>query len=115
MITGVHHIAIIVSSEDSIVFYEQLGFAVLRRFERKNDTVVIMEGNGIELEMFIDPTHPNRATDPENIGLRHLALKVDNVEKMSQEYECGPIMVDWFNRKYCFTKDPDGLPIEFHE
>ena len=115
MIQGLHHFAIIVSSETSIGFYKKLGFRVSFRKERKYDTVVLMEGYGIHIEMFIDPKHPQRATKPEHIGLRHIALKVDSVEKMAREFECGEIMSDWTGQRFAYTYDPDGLPIEFHE
>ena len=115
MIKGIHHFALIASSEASIAFYERLGFHVSFRRERTYDTVVLMEGFGIGIEMFIDPNHPERATDPENMGLRHLALKVDSVEEVAKEFECGPIMKDWTGVNFAFTSDPDGLPIELHE
>ena len=115
MIQGLHHLAIIVSGELSIGFYEKLGFKEFRRIHRSYDTVVLMKGFGIELEMFIDPNHGKRASDPENMGLRHLALKVDNIRDMATRFECGPIMQDWTGMDFCFTSDPDGLPIEFHE
>ena len=115
MITGLHHFAIIVSSEKSVDFYSRLGFVEQFRKSREKDTIVLMEGYGIKLEMFIDPYHPEHATNPENIGIRHLALKVDSCEKLPEEFNCGPIMQDWSGANFCFTKDPDGLPIEFHE
>lgn len=115
MITGVHHFAMIVSSEKSIEFYSRLGFVEQFRKKREKDTIVLMEGYGIKLEMFIDPNHPEHAKDPENIGLRHLALKVDSCENIKKNFDCGAIMEDWSGIKFCFTKDPDGVPIEFHE
>ena len=115
MITGIQHFAIISSSEKSVEFYSKLGFCAVFRKERKNDTIVILEGNGIQIEMFIDDDHPARATLPENIGLRHLAFAVDDIEKIEEEFDCGPIMTNWFGKKYRFTADPDGLPIEFTE
>ena len=115
MITGVHHFAIIASSEASVAFYEKLGFREMFRKERKYDTVVLMYGHGIQIEMFIDPNHPERAMNPENLGLRHLALRVENLEEMAKDFECGPIMNDWIGVRFCFTADPDGLPIELHE
>lgn len=39
----------------------------------------------MQLEMFIDPNHPERSVNPERIGLRHLALKVDSCEEMSRK------------------------------
>ena len=115
MITGFHHFAIIASSEESIVFYRKLGFLEISRINRSYDTVVVLEGYGLEIEVFIDPRHPARPCNPECLGIRHLALHVDDVEKIAQEFDCGPIQKDWFDEKYCFTQDPDGLTIEFHE
>ncbi len=115
MIYGIHHIAIIISKEEHIYFYEKLGFKIFHRVERKNDIVVLMEGYGIQLEIFVDPSHPRRSSNPENIGLRHFALKVDNINELSEKFEHGPIMKDWFGVNYCFISDPDGLPIELHE
>ena len=33
------------------------------------NTIVLLEGYGIQLEMFIDPNHPERSVNPERIGL----------------------------------------------
>ena len=115
MIKGFDHVAIISSSEESVEFYKRLGFRETFRKERKYDTIVNLEVEGIKLEIFIDANHPARATDPENMGLRHLALSVDDIEYMRNAFDCGPIMNDWFGKKYCYATDPDGLTIEFHE
>lgn len=117
MIIGAHHFAIISSSEESVNFYRKLGFQEMFRLQRKYDTVVLFYGHGIQIEMFVDPDHPERATKPENIGLRHLALRVDNIEKTIEELalEAGPVMEDWVGIRFCFIADPDGLPIELHE
>ena len=115
MIQGIHHIAIIASSEKSVAFYEELGFQESFRKVRAYDTVVLMEGHGMELEIFIDPKHPARATNPENLGVRHIAFRVDDLEEMVEVFDCQPIMTDWKGIRYTYTSDPDGLPIEFHE
>ena len=117
MIQGIHHFAIIASSEESVHFYEKLGFHETFRRERKYDTVVLLEGYGMQIEMFVDPNHPERETNPENMGLRHLALKVEKVEETVEELglEIGSIMNDWVGVRFAFTADPDGLPIELHE
>ena len=117
MITGVYHFAIIASSEESISFYEKLGFRETYRRERKYDTVVLLDGHGMQIEIFVDSNHPERATNPENMGLRHLALKVENIEETVADLglEIGPIMNDWVGVRFAFTADPDGLPIELHE
>ena len=115
MIKGIRQFAIIASSEKSIAFYNRLGFAESGRIDRGYDKVILMSGYEMELVIFIDPNHPARANDPENLGLRNLALQVDDLENVIKEFECGPVTEDWFGRKYCFTNDPDGLPIEFYE
>ncbi len=84
MVSGVHHIAIIASSEASVEFYSKLGFKEIFRKARAYDTVVLMEGYGIKLEIFVDSNHPNIETNPERLGLRHLSLKVDSCEEMNK-------------------------------
>lgn len=120
MITGIHHVSILSSSEESIVFYQKLGFEVSFRKDRDRDIIVLMDGHGMQIEMFIDASHPERASNPENLGLRHFALKVDNIEATIEELAakgivCGEIGTDWTGVKYCYTEDPDGLPVELHE
>lgn len=112
---GLDHIALIVSSEKSIRFYENLGFKEIERIQRTYDAVVFMECGQITLEIFIDPNHPERITNPETKGLRHIAFTVDNLEETMKAVECEKVKTDWFGRKFTFTKDPDGQPIELIE
>ena len=116
MIVGVHHFSLIASSEASVEFYGRLGFKEYRRIERRMDTVVLLNGHGIGLEIYIDPSHPPRER-PEPLGPRHLSLRVDNVESTVAELgvEAGPIMTDWVGVKFCFIADPDGWPVQLHE
>ena len=122
----IHHIAIIGSDYDaSKEFYvEKLGFAVIRenyREERHDWKIDLDAGNGIELELFIEPNPPKRVTRPEACGLRHLAFYVESVEETAEKLlqigiECEPIRVDEYtNKKMTFFFDPDGLPLEIHE
>lgn len=115
MITALHHFSIIASSEVSISFYEKLGFQVSLRKDREKDTVVVMNGHDTQIEVFIDSSHPKRACNPENLGLRGLCFKVNDIDGTRTQFECGPVMIDWFGQKYCVTHDPDGLPIQLHE
>lgn len=115
MIKGIHHISIIVSSEESVGFYSRLGFVEIHRIKRDYDIVVFMEGHNIELQLFVDPNHSKRPDNPECFGIRRLALYVDDIEKVADEFECGHVLTDWFDDRYCIATDPDGLPIEFHE
>ncbi|MGN0316819.1 MAG: VOC family protein [Lachnospira sp.] len=44
------HIALIVSSEECLRFYDKLGFKEIRRINRSYDTVVFMKCAGIALK-----------------------------------------------------------------
>ena len=112
---GLDHIALIVSSEESLRFYEKLGFKERTRFVRPYDTVVFMECDGIVLEIFIDPKHPDRVSGPEAKGLRHVAFTVESLDVVTKIVDCENIRTDWFGRRFTFTKDPDGQPIELKE
>ena len=109
------HIALIVSTEESLSFYKKLGFIEKNRIERGYDTVVFMECDGLLLEVFIDPNHPARVTNPEAMGLRHIAFVVESLEEVMRDVQCEEIRTDWFGRRFTFTKDPDGQPIELKE
>ena len=109
------HIALIVSKVENLAFYEKLGFIEKNRIERGYDTVVFMECDELLLEVFIDPNHPARVTNPEALGLRHIAFVVESLEEVMSIVECEEIRTDWFGRRFTFTKDPDGQPIELKE
>ena len=109
------HIALIVSSEECLKFYEKLGFREKERIERSYDTVVFMESGALLAEVFIDPNHPARVSNPEAYGIRHLAFVVESLEEVMRDMECEEIRTDWFGRKFTYTKDPDGQPIELKE
>ncbi len=117
MIQGIHHFEVIVSDEESVAFYEKLGFKEFFRREREHDVVVLLRGYGVQIELFIDPNHPPRSIQPENLGLRRLALKVDDIEKTVQALglKIGKITNDWLGSRFAFITDPDGVPIELHE
>ena len=74
-----------------------------------------------EIELFIIKNAPARLNYPEALGLRHLAFKVESVDKTVKELnakgiETEPIRYDDFTgKKLTFFMDPDGLPLEIHE
>lgn len=109
------HIALILSKGENLVFYEKLGFKEKNRIERGYDTVVFMECDGLLLEVFIDSNHPARVSGPEALGLRHIAFVVESLEEVMRDVECEEVRTDWFGRRFTFTKDPDGQPIELKE
>ena len=103
-----NHIAIIVSSEDGVNFYKSLGFEEKSRENRPdNHGELLYLSNGlITLEIYKDPTHPKRLTNPEAYGLRHLCFQVEDI---GEDYKTDK------NGKFKFIYDPDGLPIEIRE
>ena len=125
-LSTIHHIAIIVSDyEKSKDFYvNKLGFEIIRENYRpqKDDWKLDLKVNDTtELEIFAPKNPPKRPSFPEACGLRHLAFKVDDIEKIVTELNdmgisCEPIRIDEFtNKKMTFFFDPDNLPLELHE
>ena len=108
MVTGIHHFSIIASSEASVGFYTKLGFQEYKRIKRVYDTVVLMDGYGIGLEVFLDPRHSRRIE--ELLGFRMLSLKVDSLDGIE-----GTVMTDWNGERYMNIADPDGNTIQLHE
>ena len=116
MIEGLHHISIIVKSENSVCFYKRLGYIEKKRIERGYDTIVYLLGHGMLLEMYIDSSHPSRINNPEALGLRHFGLKVDNIDNTLELLNVSAEPIREMNgKRYTFIHDPDGLPIELHE
>ena len=125
MFTRIHHIALIVSSERCLEFYKLLGFRESLRKVRSYDVIVLMDGHGLQLEIFVDGRHRTKSdVEEETTGLRHFALQVngkleDEMERLkvesSETINFGPIMEDWRGVRFVFMKDPDGAIIELHE
>ena len=123
---SIDHIAIISSDyQKAKDFYvDKLGFKVKREGERKDrdDFIITLEApNGIEIELFIEKNPPRRVTRPEAAGLRHLAFRVQDIEKSVEKLnkkgiETEEIRIDPQNgKRMTFFMDPDGLPLELHE
>ena len=125
MLETSHHIAVICSDEDrALRFYvDKLGFRVEKTFwrEQQGDWLRMLRLGDTVIELFIKPNAPQRPTQPEALGLRHLAFQVENVEKTaawlnSRGVETEPIRTDTINGgRMTFFRDPDGLPLELHE
>ena len=120
-----HHIAIISSDwEKAREFYvNKLGFELTREVYRpaQNDYLRMLSMGETTLELFIRPDAPQRVNNPEAMGLRHLAFRVEDAVAAaawlnSRGIETEPIREDLVNGgKFTFFKDPDGLPLEIHE
>lgn len=125
MVTRQHHVAIICSDYGrSKEFYvDKLGFQVLREVwrEERQDHLIMLRSGDVVLELFIKPGAPQRPTQPEALGLRHLAFHVEDVAAAaawlsSRGIETEPIRQDEVNGgRMTFFRDPDGLPLELHE
>lgn len=120
---SVHHIAIICSDyQKSKTFYvETLGLEILQevyRAERDSYKLDLALGQNYIIELFSFPNPPQRVSQPEAAGLRHLAFDVVNVAEAKQILEnkgltLEPIRIDpATGKKFTFFEDPDGLPIE---
>ncbi|WDF70746.1 VOC family protein [Sphingobacterium oryzagri] len=125
-IKGIHHVAIICSDyRRSLTFYtEKLGLTLLaENYREARDSYKADLGIGDQyiVELFSFPDPPARPSRPEAQGLRHLALAVSDIEEViasliDKGVVCEAIRIDEFTgRKFTFTVDPDGLPIEFYE
>lgn len=123
---NIHHIAIICSDyEISKNFYTQiLGLKILREVYRKERDSWKLDsgiGDNYVIELFSFPNPPQRPSQPEACGLRHLAFGVENIsgkraELMQKGIVCEGIRTDEFTgKKFFFIQDPDALPLEFYQ
>ena len=125
MLRKQHHIAVISSDwEKAREFYvNKLGFELVREVWRpaQNDYLRMLSLGETTLELFIRPDAPQRVNNPEAMGLRHLAFRVEDAVAAAawlnrRGIETEPIREDLVNGgKFTFFKDPDGLPLEIHE
>ena len=125
-VLGIHHVAVICSDYAvSKRFYtEVLGFRVIRevhRAARQSYKLDLRLADGTQIELFSFPDPPRRPSYPEARGLRHLALRVRDVDAAVAELTgkgvpVEPIRVDeTTGQRITFFADPDGLPIELYE
>ena len=120
-----HHIAIICSDWDRAkeFYVNKLGFELTLEAYRpaQNDYLRMLSLGETTLEVFIRPDAPQRVNNPEAMGLRHLAFRVEDAEAAaawlnSRGIETEPVREDPYNGgKFTFFRDPDGLPLEIHE
>ena len=125
-IKAIHHVAILTDNyERSKYFYtEILGFLILKETFRadRNSFKLDLSINGLyQIELFSFPDTKQRASFPEQRGLRHLAFGVADIEKARVELISKSIDVEAIrtdegtNKKFCFFKDPNDQPLELYE
>jgi glyoxylase I family protein len=125
-IKAIHHIAILTDEyERSKAFYtEVLGFQILAetyRESRKSYKLDLAINGQYQIELFSFPEFKERASFPEQKGLRHLAFAVDNINESVEELLAKGVEVQGIrtdeltNKKFCFFYDPNGQPLELYE
>lgn len=125
-ILGFHHTAIIVSDyQKSKHFYTQiLGAEIVAetyRSSRESYKLDLCFADGSQIELFSFPQPPQRPTSPEACGLRHLAFKVESVQRAvdflaEKGVECEAVRTDELTgKRFTFFRDPDNLPLELYE
>ena len=125
-IEGLHHVAIIASdyARSKHFYSEGLGLRVVAehyRAERDSWKLDLALPDGTQVELFSFPAPPPRVSRPEACGLRHLALRVADLDAVvahlhAQEVATEPVRVDEYTgRRFTFFADPDDLPLELYE
>ena len=123
---GLHHVAIIASDyvRAKRFYVEVLGLRVVAehyRAERDSWKLDLALPDGTQLELFSFPSPPPRVSRPEACGLRHLALRVVDLDAAvahlhAHGVDSEPIRVDEYTgRRFTFFADPDDLPLELYE
>ena len=125
-IEGLHHVAIIASdyARSKHFYTEVLGLRVVAehyRAERDSWKLDLALPDGTQVELFSFPAPPPRVSRPEACGLRHLVLRVADLDAVvahqhAQEVATEPVRVDEYTgRRFTFFADPDDLPLELYE
>lgn len=125
-IEGLHHVAVIASDypRSKRFYVEVLGLRVIAeayRDARDSWKLDLALPDGSQLELFSFPSPPPRVSRPEACGLRHLALRVSDLDAaishlQAHAVQTEPVRVDEYTgKRFTFFADPDGLPLELYE
>ncbi len=125
-IAGLHHVALIVSdyARSKCFYTEVLGLHIVaehHRAERDSWKLDLALPDGTQVELFSFPSPPPRVSRPEACGLRHLALRVADLDTAIAHLHdhgvaCEPVRMDEHTgRRFTFFPDPDDLPLELYE
>jgi catechol 2,3-dioxygenase-like lactoylglutathione lyase family enzyme len=118
------HILIVVNNlEESINFYELLGFRHLETVQRPTDIVGVLQKDELKLELMKLPEGEETYRTPRkdsDIGFRHIGFKVDNLRAVYEHYKDkitfqGPPVesAGRGTRKLLFFHDPNGVELHF--
>jgi glyoxylase I family protein len=125
-VSKIHHVAIICSNyEVSKYFYtEVLGFSIIQetfRDSRNSYKLDLQVGENDRIELFSFPNPPERLSNPEACGLRHLCFEVNNLEETVRYLKSKGVAVEDIRideitgKRFAFFKDPNKLPLEIYE
>ncbi len=125
-LAGLHHVAIITADYTrSKAFYTGvLGLEIIaetHRAERQSYKLDLALPGGSQIELFSFPNPPQRPSNPEAQGLRHLCFATHDLDGNIAELESKgvavePVRVDSLTgKRFTFFADPDALPIELYE
>ena len=117
MIKLIDHIAITVRDlEETIEFYGKLGFKPGKRNETPTQTIVFLVSEQARLEVFAPKeTRTPAELGQADLGVKHIALTVDDVGRAYEEAKARGIVFQSEPRKtsmgnlVAFFKDPNGI------
>jgi glyoxylase I family protein len=123
---GIHHVAIIASdyARSKRFYTEVLGLPVVaevHREARDSWKLDLALPGGVQIELFSFPSPPSRVSRPEACGLRHLALRVADIDEAVRHLQKHAVEVEavrideYTGKRFTFFADPDGLPLELYE
>jgi len=141
MITGLHHINIVVTNlDEAIRFFEIFEFAVFERKALKGkwiDKVTGLEGvaaeyaglkheavsTAVELLQYITPKGEKSPfiSKANSVGIRHVAFQVADIETMSERLKkqgvpfLGSLQTNPYGKKMVYIEGPDGIILELAE
>ncbi len=122
------HVAISVDKvEESLNFYEKLGFEKYQEYYDEKVDLFMLKMAEIKLEIFHYHEHvdlpsfaKDLAEDLHVVGTKHLALQTDDIDSAKVFLEerglkLGEIKKGRLGRRYFFLQDPNGIFIEIIE
>lgn len=117
MIQLIDHIAITVRNlQETIDFYGKFGFKLTQRNETPTQTIAFLEAGQARLEVFapkVTTTPPDLSQS--DLGVKHIALKVDDVGRSYEEARAKGVVFNGEPRRtsmgnlVAFFKDPNGI------
>ena len=120
---GVHHLTLIVRDvQRSKAFYQDI--CGMETISEEDSEVCGLTDGTFSLWLARSREGSKKAFNPEETGLNHWAFRVDSIEALGEieeelrkqgiEMEEGGVTDDGFGGKAIYTKDPDGMKVEFH-